>query len=105
MALPPCHFLTAMSFSHCRVCCYQAVFGRVNWSYAQTQQQPNSRTDVSLDGRLGATEGEISMQRKILALAAAAALGAVMTTGAMAAHVGGGGGGRGMSMGGGGGHA
>jgi hypothetical protein len=55
-------------------------------------------------GVFGATEGEISMQRKILALAAAAALGAAMTTGAMAAHVGGGGGGggRGMSMGGGG---
>ena len=31
------------------------------------------------------------MQRKILALAAAGALGAAMTTGAMAAHMGGGG--------------
>jgi hypothetical protein len=41
------------------------------------------------------------MQRKILALAAAVALGAAMTTGAMAAHMGGGGGGHGMSMGGG----
>ena len=44
------------------------------------------------------------MQRKILALAAAGALGAAMTTGAMAAHMGGGGGGGGghaMSMGGG----
>ena len=43
------------------------------------------------------------MQRKILALAAVVALGAAMTTGAMAAHVGGGGGGgggHGMSMGG-----
>ena len=45
------------------------------------------------------------MQRKILALAAVGALGAAMTTGAMAAHMGGGGGGGGhaMSMGGGGG--
>ena len=44
------------------------------------------------------------MQRKILALAAVGALGAAMTTGAMAAHMGGGGGGGGhaMSMGGGG---
>ncbi len=40
------------------------------------------------------------MQTKILALASAVALGAAMTTGAMAAHIGGGGGG-GMSMGGG----
>lgn len=39
------------------------------------------------------------MQRKILALAAAAAFGAAMTTGALAAHLGGGGGGHGMSMG------
>jgi len=44
------------------------------------------------------------MQRKILALAAVGALGAAMTTGAMAAHMGGGGGGgsHAMSMGGGG---
>jgi hypothetical protein len=52
-----------------------------------------------------AIEGEISMQRKILALAAATVLGAAMTTGAMAGHVGGGGGGGGHAMGGGGGHA
>jgi hypothetical protein len=44
------------------------------------------------------------MQKKILALAAAGALGAAMTTGAMAAHMGGGGGG-GHAMGMGGGHA
>ena len=45
------------------------------------------------------------MQKKILALAAAGALGAAMTTGAMAAHMGGGGGGGGHAMGMGGGHA
>ena len=114
MALPPCQFLTLMSFSDSKRFS-AASFGRGRKHAGKIPKWPflwnHSHATIpmapafSSTGVFGATEGEISMQRKILALAAAAALGAAMTTGAMAAHMGGGGGGgggRGMSMGGGG---
>jgi hypothetical protein len=114
MALPPCQFLTLMSFSDSKRFS-AASFGRGRKHAGKIPKRPflwnHSHATIPMApafssmGVFGATEGEISMQRKILALAAAAALGAAMTTGAMAAHMGGGGGGgggRGMSMGGGG---